>query len=103
VVLVKADDVFAPDVLAAVKRLSDGLAALPAVSRVESLTTVKNIKGEGDALDTDPLVETLPRTAAEVERIRADALGNRVLVGNLVARDARATGPPRSASPPTSW
>jgi predicted RND superfamily exporter protein len=99
VVLVKADDVFAPGVLAAVKRLSDGLAALPAVSRVESLTTVKNIKGEGDALDTDLLVETLPRTAAEVERIRADALGNRVLVGNLVARDARATGITTYADP----
>ena len=99
VVLVKADDVFAPDVLAVVKRLSDGLAALPAVTRVESLTTVKNIKGEGDALDTDPLVETLPRTAAEVERIRADALGNRVLVGNLVARDARATGITTYADP----
>ena len=99
VVLVKADDVFAPDVLAVVKRLSDGLAALPAVTRVESLTTVKNIKSEGDALDTDPLVETLPRTAAEVERIRADALGNRVLVGNLVARDARATGITTYADP----
>jgi uncharacterized protein len=92
VVLVKADDVFAPEVLGVVKRLSDGLAALPAVTRVESLTTVKNIKGEGDALNTDPLIETVPRTPAEAARIRADALSNRVLAGNIVARDARATG-----------
>jgi len=91
VVLVKADDVFALDVLAVVKRLSDDLARLPHVSRVESLTTVKNIRGEGDSLETDPLIDTLPRTAADAERIRRDALGNRVLVGNLVARDARAT------------
>jgi predicted RND superfamily exporter protein len=92
VVVVKADDVFAPAVLAVVKRLSDGLAALPGATRVESLTTVKNIKGEGDALNTEPLVEGVPRTRADADRIRADALGNRVLVGNLVARDARATG-----------
>jgi predicted RND superfamily exporter protein len=92
VVLVKADDVFAPDVLAVVKRLSDGLAGLPGAARVESLTTVKNIKGEGDTINTEPLIETVPRTAAEARRIRADALGNRVLVGNLVARDGRATG-----------
>ena len=92
VVLVKADDVFAPDVLAVVKRLSDGLAGLPGASRVESLTTVKNIKGQGDALDTEPLVGTVPGTTAEADRIRADALGSRVLVGNLVAGDARATG-----------
>jgi predicted RND superfamily exporter protein len=91
VVVVKADDVFAPPVLATVQRLSDALRRLPDVSRVESLTTVKNIKGEGDALNTDPLIETVPRTPAEVERVRRDALGNRVLVGNLVARDARAT------------
>ncbi|MGH7353488.1 MAG: MMPL family transporter [Candidatus Rokuibacteriota bacterium] len=91
VVLVKADDVFAPAVLAVVRRLSDGLVRLPNVSRVESLTTVKNIRGEGDSLNTDLLIETLPRTPEEVERIRRDALGTRVLVGNLVARDARAT------------
>jgi hypothetical protein len=91
VVLVKADDVFTPEVLGVVKRLSDGLAALPDATRVESLTTVKNIKGEGDSLNTDPLVETVPRTVAEAASIRADALGNRVLVGNLVARDGKAT------------
>jgi hydrophobe/amphiphile efflux-3 (HAE3) family protein len=91
VVLVKAPDVFAPEVLAAVGRLSEALAAVPGVSRVESLTTVKNIKGEGDALDTEPLIAALPGTPAEVERIRADALDHRVLVGNLVSKDSRAT------------
>ncbi len=91
VVLVKADDVFTPEVLGVVKRLTDGMAALPDATRVESLTTVKNIKSDGDALDTDPLVESVPRGAAEAARIRADALSNRVLVGNLVARDGRAT------------
>ena len=93
VVLVKADDVFQPAVLAAVKRLTDGLERLEGVSRVESLTTVRNIKGEGDRLDTEPLVGRLPgpddRDA--IARIRRDALGNRVFVGNIVAADARAT------------
>jgi len=91
VIVVEADDVFAPAVLGAVKQLSEALGALPGVTRVESLTTVKNLTAEGDAINTDPLVETLPRTRDDVERIRRDALGNRVLVGNLVARDARAT------------
>ena len=50
VVLVKADDVFRPDALAAVKRLSDALETVEGVTRVESLTTVKNIRGEGDSL-----------------------------------------------------
>jgi predicted RND superfamily exporter protein len=92
VVLVKADDVFTPAVLTAVRRLSDGLERVAGVSRVESLTTTKNIKGEGDALTTDPLVgAAIPTAPAELARLRADALGSRVLVGNLVAADGRAT------------
>src|SRR5262245_18018533 len=55
VVLVKADDVFQPAVLDAVQRLSEGLAGVAGVTRVESLTTVKNIKGDGNTLDTEPL------------------------------------------------
>lgn len=92
VVLVKAPDVFTAEVLGAVKRLSEGLQRIEGVERVESLTTVKNIKGEGDALNTEPLVgSSVPASAGALARIRADALGNRVFVGNLVSRDARAT------------
>ena len=53
---------------------------------------MKNIKGRDDLLDTEPLVGLpVPQTPAELARIRADALDNRVLVGNLVAPDGRAT------------
>jgi predicted RND superfamily exporter protein len=92
VVVVKADDVFAPPVLRTIKRLSDGLERVEGVTRVESLTTVRNIKGGTDSLDTEPLVGAdVPDDPAGIARIRADALGNRVFVGNLVAPDARAT------------
>lgn len=92
IVLVKADDVFAGPVLEAIKRLSDTLERLEGVTRVESLTTVNNIKGEGDQLNTDPLVgDTVPRDPAALARIRADALGNRVFVGNIVSARATAT------------
>ena len=92
IVLVKADNVFTAPVLQAVKRISDALERTEGVTRVESLTTVNNIKGEGDSLNTDPLVgAVVPTVPAELERIRADALGSRVFVGNIVSRDARAT------------
>ena len=92
VVLVKADDVFTPAVLTTVKRLTEAFERVPGVSRVESLTTIRNIKGEGDNLNTDPLVgAVIPSAPAELARLRSDALGNRVLVGNLVAADGRAT------------
>ncbi len=91
IVLVKADDVFAPPVLEVIKRLSDALARIEGVPRVESLTTVNNLKGEGDTLNTDPLVgPDLPRDPATLARVRADALGNRVFVGNVVSSRATA-------------
>ncbi|WP_447975238.1 MMPL family transporter [Nitrospira sp. Kam-Ns4a] len=91
IVLVKADDVFAAPVLQSLKRLSDAIERLPGVSRVESLTTVNNIKGEGDSLNTEPLVGArVPTDLARLAKIRADALGNRIFVGNIVARDAKA-------------
>jgi hypothetical protein len=92
VVVVKADDVFTPTVLGVVKRLTEGLERVDGVTRVESLTTVRNIKGDGDRLDTEPLVGSpVPDDPVTIARIRGDALGNRVFVGNIVSADARAT------------
>ena len=48
VVVIKAKDVFSQEVLQTIQRLSNTLQGSPGVSRVESLTTVNNIKGEGD-------------------------------------------------------
>jgi predicted RND superfamily exporter protein len=92
IVVVKADDVFTPTVLRAVQRLTEGLERLDGVTRVESLTTVRNIRGDGDRLDTEPLVGSpVPDDPATIARIRGDAIGNRVFVGNIVSADARAT------------
>jgi predicted RND superfamily exporter protein len=92
VVLVKADDVFTAPALTAVKRLSDALERLDGVTHVESLTTVNNIRGDAGSLNTDPLIgREIPTERAMLDRIRADALSNRVFVPHLVAADARAT------------
>lgn len=92
VVLLKVDDAFSAAALQAVKRLSDAIERIDGVSRVESLTTVNNIKGENDVLNTEPLVgDRVPNDPPGLERIRRDALGNPIMVGNIVSRDARAT------------
>jgi uncharacterized protein len=93
VVLVQADDVFTPPALTAIQRLSDALERLDGVTRVESLTTVNNIRGGDGTLNTDQLVgRQIPSHPAALQRIRADALSNRVFVPNLVSADARAAG-----------
>ena len=92
IVVLKADDVFTAPVLESVRRITGALERMDLVSRVESLGTVKNVKGDGQSLDTEPLLpRTVPTGAEELRTLRDDALRNPVLVGHLVARDARAT------------
>ncbi|MBI2531752.1 MAG: hypothetical protein HYW03_05965, partial [Deltaproteobacteria bacterium] len=93
VIVIKSQNVFTRDVLASIKRLSDALRATPGVSRVESLTTVNNIKGEGDFLNTDPLVGAeVPQDPAALQKIRSDALGNPIFLGHIVSQDGKIAG-----------
>ncbi|MBI2358840.1 MAG: MMPL family transporter [Deltaproteobacteria bacterium] len=90
VVVVKAGDVFSKEVLETIQRLSNSLQGTPGVSRVESLTTVNNIKGEGDFLNTDPLVGAdIPDDPAKLKKIRSDALGNTIFINNIVSKDGK--------------
>jgi hydrophobe/amphiphile efflux-3 (HAE3) family protein len=91
IVVVKADDVFSSQALGTIRRLSDTIERLDGVTRVESLTTVNNLKGRGAVLDTDPLVGAeVPTSATALARLRDETLANRIFTGNIVARDGRA-------------
>ena len=69
-VVIKAEDIFTAPILRAVQRLSDALERLDDVTRVESLTTVRNIKGDADTLTTEPLVErTIPEEAEALRKM----------------------------------
>src|SRR6266545_3912664 len=89
VVLVKAENVFTAPGLETIRCISDRLDRLEGVTRVESLTTVKNIKGVGATLNVEPLVGATT-ASADLARIRRDALGNRVFTGNIVSTDGAA-------------
>ena len=91
-VIVKADDVFRPDVLGAVQRLTEQLEQTDGVIRVESLATVRRIMVEGDDFQTRPLLPPeIPSSPAALADIRQYALSHRVIAGNLAAANGRAT------------
>lgn len=91
-VVIKADDVFRPEVLAAVRRLSDALEQVPGVMRVESLATARRVVADDDTLENRLLLDAeIPTDAAALATIRERATSHRVLVGNIVAADAGAT------------
>jgi predicted RND superfamily exporter protein len=89
--VLKADDVFTEDILHAVERLTLAGGAIEGVSRAVSLTTVSNLESRDGVLHTDDLLLTIPSDPAELAEVRRSALGNDLLVGEVVSRDGRAT------------
>lgn len=87
-----ADDVFAPEILAAIDRVSTRLAALDGVSEVISLTTAKGVDSDELGLRVGRLLQTLPDTPAAAAEFRKKMLGNPLYAGTLVTGDGTATG-----------
>jgi hypothetical protein len=84
-------DVFAPETLATVDRLSRQIGAFDGVREVISLTTVKGVTNDDAGLRVGPLLRALPRRAAEAEAFKARVLGDPLYVGTLVNAAGDAT------------
>lgn len=87
----EANDVFHPDVLAAVQRITDRLEREPDVSRVVSLANAVHTRGfEGDLI-VGPFFEEVPEAPEALQELRERVMGHPIYGGSLVAKDARAT------------
>jgi len=86
------DNVFTPETLAKVDRLSSQLGAIKGVREVISISTVKGVEVGDMGLRVGTLMHELPKTPAEVDAFRARVLEEPLYVGNLVSADATATG-----------
>ena len=91
VLAMEAQDVFDPEVLSLVDRLTRKMGEVEYVERIASLTAVDVVKAVDDGIEVRPLFERLPGTRAEASEIRRHALSDPMLVGNVVSADARVT------------
>ncbi len=82
----EAPDVFAPDVVARIDRITRAIEAAPHVEKVFSLTNIESVTGKGDTLEIGDLIE-LPLDEAALAAVRERALANRLYVGNVVSAD----------------
>lgn len=89
VVALGADDVFAPEALARIGRLSARLRALAHVHHVVSLTTVPDVRSAGGDIEVVPLLEDVPADPAARAALRARVLASPLYRGTLVSEDAR--------------
>ena len=85
-----AEDVFTPEVLAKVDRITRAIERAPNVEKVFSLTNIEAITGKNDALEIGDLVP-MPIDPAALPALRARALANKLYVGNVVSADGRFT------------
>ena len=87
---VEADDVFAPDVVARIDRVTRAVEQAPHVEKVFSLTNIEAITGRNDMLEVGDLIEH-PIDPATLPETRRRALANELYVGNVVSADGRFT------------
>lgn len=84
-------DVYNADALAVVRRFSDYLGNLKGVesASVRSLATWRDIRGDGEGLRIDPLLDRVPTDPAELRTLRERVASFEMLHGLLVSEDGR--------------
>jgi uncharacterized protein len=91
VAMIETDDVFRQDVLDYIGKLTTRLAPQPIFSRVQSLTNVHAIRGQGDDVVSGALLADRPGTAAARLELRRFALQSPLLLRRLVSSDGKVT------------
>jgi predicted RND superfamily exporter protein len=89
--VLEAEDVFEPEMLARLQRITARLEREPDVHRVLSLANATQIEGREGELYVGPFFDVPPSDPAERARLREQVLAHPLYAGGLVARDARAT------------
>ena len=87
-------DVYQPQVLAKIKRIQEAIELSPHAVRHNVLSLaarkVKQIKGGPDGMDVRPMMETVPQTPAEVEKLKAAVASMPIYINALVSPDGKA-------------
>jgi len=90
---VREGDVFNPDTLGRIKRLTEGVSGIPGVvpSTILSLASenAKEISGTNDDVQVRPLMTTVPSDPDQLAQLRASVFSYPMYVGSLVTTDAR--------------
>lgn len=97
IVALEGDGIFTPEGLSLIRRISEDIERVETVDRVQSLTTANVVatipdtpEGDEGGIDVSPLVPE-QIDAAVAERVRARALGDSLMRGDLVSADGRVT------------
>jgi hydrophobe/amphiphile efflux-3 (HAE3) family protein len=88
----RSDSLFSPDGLAALERVTLAVERADGVHHVEGLANAVRLRSVDDDLEISGFLESLPRTQAEADLLRADVLEDPLRAGTFVSSDGTATG-----------
>jgi predicted RND superfamily exporter protein len=89
---VKSDEIFTLRFMETLKALHEEIEEkVPYLEDVTSLYNVRNTRGEGDKLITDDLLEPMPTTTEDVQRIKKQALASHFYKDLLLSQDGKMT------------
>jgi len=91
VALVDERNVFTPENLSAVVRLTERFEELEGVHHVTSLANALDMRSDGRDLVIEPFLATIPEGSAALGALADQVLANPIYAGNLVSEDGRAT------------
>ncbi len=92
-VIVKTDNVFKPEALKDLQKITETLGKVKGVVSVTSLTNILDFDGVGDNFQVMPLInmQKLPQTPQQTEKLKQRVIHNKMYRGNLVSSDGTAT------------
>lgn len=93
-VVPKQGDIFQPRVLETIERIQDQIELLPNAVRHNILSLaankVKHVKGGPDGMEVRPMMDKVPQTPEEIERLRAAVASMPIYINALVSPDSKA-------------
>jgi predicted RND superfamily exporter protein len=89
----KQGDIYQPDVLAKIKRMQESIEQIPHAVRHNVLSLaarkVKHIKGGPDGMEVRQMLEAMPQTPADIEKLKAAVASMPIYINALVSPDGR--------------
>ncbi|MGB5453067.1 MAG: MMPL family transporter, partial [Sedimenticolaceae bacterium] len=89
IVVLRDPDIFDHDKLVQARYVLRAIADLPGVVGTSSLFDAKNLKNIDNTIHVKPYLVNLPQTPAEAAQVRADAVRNPLVLGNLISADGQ--------------
>ncbi len=92
VVAFKSDDIFKPEPLRLIQRLTESFESLKYVRKVTSLTNVNDVIGLKEDFIVRPLIEEIPVTYQQLQDLKKRALANPLYIKDIISEDAKTAG-----------